>query len=88
MDDALVLALARRLKESISFKTGPRVGRLLPQVFESEGCDHTLARSREWLSRQGRDVESDLRWLKQQGGACDCKVMTNVALPLENEAEY
>lgn len=42
-------------------------------------CDHTHARTEEWAGRMGIDMEALVDALKAFGGACDCKVVTNVA---------
>ena len=41
-------------------------------------CDHTHARTEEWAGRMGIDIESLVEALKAFGGACDCKVLTDV----------
>lgn len=85
MNRETILALAEHLRQSITFTEGPRVGRLLPQSFRSEGCDHTLAKTTDWLTANGHDVNAAVRWLKERGGTCDCKVITNVVRTLDAE---
>lgn len=41
-------------------------------------CDHTHARTEEWAGRMGVDIEALVDALKLLGGACDCKVVSNV----------
>lgn len=41
-------------------------------------CDHTHARTEEWAGRMGVDMEALVEGLKALGGACDCKVLSNV----------
>jgi hypothetical protein len=85
MDRDALLALGDYLKQFISFDDGPRIGMILPQVIKSEGCDHTLDRTVEWLRAHSHDVEKSIRWLKERGGKCDCKVVTNVIFHLDDE---
>ena len=85
MDRETLLTLGEHLKQEIAFTQGPRVGRLLPQVFRSEGCGHTLDRTAEWLETNGHNVKSSIRWLKERGGDCDCKVITNIVLRIDDE---
>jgi hypothetical protein len=85
MDREALLALGDYLKQSITFRQGPRVGMILPQVFQSEGCDHTLDRTIEWLHTHVQNVEAAVRWLKERGGTCDCTVITNVIWRLDEE---
>lgn len=85
MDRVALLALGEYLGRFITFTEGPRIGMILPQVFKSEGCDHTLDKTVEWLKAGGHDVDVSLRWLKERGGACDCKVVTNVIHHLDDE---
>jgi len=88
IDRDTLQALGDHLKQHISFEAGPRVGRLLPQTFKSKGCDHSLDRTIEWLKANGRDVEKDTRWLKRNGGTCDCKVIMNIVWRLDDGGEY
>ncbi|RJP74221.1 MAG: DUF2695 domain-containing protein [Candidatus Abyssobacteria bacterium SURF_17] len=85
MDRATFDALCAYLRQFITFSAGQRVGRLLPQSFESHGCDHTLSKTTEWLKSQGRNVEADRAWLREYGGECDCKVITSVMIRLDQE---
>jgi hypothetical protein len=41
-------------------------------------CDHTHARTEEWAGRMGVDMEALVDALKSFGGACDCKVVSQV----------
>jgi hypothetical protein len=88
MDKHIVEALGEYLGRFITFSEGPRVGRILPQVFRSEGCDHSLTRTIEWMKAEGRDVDAEVRWLKQRGGTCDCRVVQNVIWRLDDDLEY
>jgi hypothetical protein len=44
------------------------------------GCDHTLARTREWAKRTGHDAEAVVGSVCEFGGFCDCEVYYNVTL--------
>ena len=85
IDSDTLKRLGEHLSRSVSFEAGPRVGRLLPQAFRSAGCDHTLEKTTAWLAANGRDADADIRWLKERGGTCDCKVITNVIWQLDRE---
>ena len=85
MDKETLLALGEFLQQSITFTQGPRVGMILPQSFKTEGCGHTLRKTIEWLESNGHDVISSMRWLKERGGDCDCKIITNIVLRIDDE---
>jgi len=42
-DGETLLALGEHLKRFITITAGPRIGMILPQTFNSEGCDHNAA---------------------------------------------
>jgi hypothetical protein len=88
IDKESLQSLGKHLLKFITFEAGPRVGRLLPQSFKSQGCDHSLTRTTEWLEANASDIIADTRWLKQHGGTCDCKVITNIVWRLDEEAEF
>ena len=77
--------LGEHLKKSITIIPGPRIGMILPQTFTSEGCDHTFDKTTDWLNANGHDVETSLKWLKRQGANCDCQVIINIVLRLDEE---
>jgi hypothetical protein len=85
MDRETLIALGEHLKESITITASPQIARLLPPTFRVEGCDDTFAKSAAWLTANGRDVDASLKWLKRRGAACDCQVITNVILRLDEE---
>ncbi len=85
MDRDTLAALHEHLKRFITLSEGPRLARLLPPTYKSEGCDDTLKHTVEWLKARGRNVEADVAWLNERGGECDCKVITNVIWFLDAE---
>ena len=85
MDRDALLALGEHLKQFITFTEGPRIGMILPQLFKSDGCDHTFAKTKAWLEANGHDVEKSIRRLKERGGDCDCKVIMNVIWHIDDE---
>ncbi len=42
------------------------------------GCDGTLRICERWLTGGGHEVPRVVRWLKENGGYCDCEVVFNV----------
>jgi len=40
-------------------------------------CDHTLKATRKFLAGNKLPVRSTVKWLKANGGYCDCEVMLN-----------
>jgi hypothetical protein len=42
-------------------------------------CSHSLTETSEFLVSRGLPVEPTVRWLKANGGFCDCEVILNVA---------
>ncbi|NQU08435.1 MAG: DUF2695 domain-containing protein [Candidatus Abyssubacteria bacterium] len=85
MDKETLLALGKHLKQFITLTAGPRIGMILPPTFKSEGCDHTFRRTTDWLTANGHDPDPSLKQLKRQGADCDCKVLTNIILRLDDE---
>jgi len=88
MDRETLLALGEHLKRFITITAGPRIGMILPQTFNSEGCDHTFEKSIDWLKANALDVDAAIRWLKRRGADCDCQVITDVILRLDAEDDY
>src|SRR5690242_3785447 len=41
-------------------------------------CDHTHAKTRQFLEQRGVWTDSLPQWLAEYGGFCDCEVMYNV----------
>ena len=85
MDKETLLALGKHLKQFITLTAGPRIGMILPPTFKSEGCDHTLVRTTAWLEQSGLDAGASIKWLRDRGADCDCKVLTNIILRLDDE---
>lgn len=85
MDRETVEALAEHLKQFISITEGPRIGMILPQTFKAEGCDHTFQKTIGWLETNYLDVDTSVRWLKRRGAKCDCEVLTEIVLRLDEE---
>ena len=44
----------------------------------TQGCDHTLRFTREYLGGRSLAVERIVDWLHEHGGYCDCEVLANV----------
>ena len=41
-------------------------------------CDHSLSDTTQWLGENGEDPEPVVSWLRDNGGYCDCEVISNV----------
>ena len=52
---------------------------------ESNGCDHTLLHTREWIAARNLDQETCLGWLQQRGGWCDCMIVSEIFLAAPHE---
>src|SRR5689334_22074694 len=56
----------------------------LAQLFDhldgalTQGCNHTLAYTREFLTSHQLPESAILPWLAEYGGFCDCEVLANV----------
>jgi hypothetical protein len=50
----------------------------LLDVSLSDGCDHTLRYSTDFLERKKLDVPRVTSWFHEHGGYCDCEVLANV----------
>jgi hypothetical protein len=85
MNEETLLALGEHLKQFITLTPGPRIGMILPPTFKSEGCEHTFAKTTAWLTANDHDVATSLKWLKRRGADCDCKVLTEIILRLDDE---
>ena len=85
MDRQTLLQLGEHLKESITITAGPRTGMILPQSFTVEGCDHTFQKTTNWLESNALDVEKSLKWIKEHRAECDCTIITNIILRLDEE---
>ena len=44
----------------------------------SEGCDHKLTKTKEFLNSKGLSDSPIINWLYAKGGGCDCEVLNNV----------
>lgn len=55
------------------------LGSFLESALSQKSCDHTLDRTRHWLSEQSSTkVDSKLKAIRHWGGYCDCEVINNV----------
>ncbi len=45
---------------------------------DTDGCDHSLRFTEEWLVSSAVVPEPVLNWLESNGGYCDCEVVINV----------
>jgi len=88
MDRETLLALGEHLKRFITITAGPRIGMILPQTFNSEGCDHTFEKTIDWLKANALDVDASIKGLRTRGADCDCQVITNVIYRLDAEDDY
>ena len=51
---------------------------LMDEMSSPGDCDHTLRRTKEFLSRADEcDIPSAISWLRTRGGYCDCEVLMN-----------
>lgn len=50
----------------------------LDEQLGDAGCDHTLTRTRAFLTEIRKDDPKVYEWLKRHGGHCDCEVLANV----------
>jgi hypothetical protein len=56
--------------------------RYIDDGWDEFGCNQTPLRAIEYLNKIGlsQDKQNDvLEWLAEQGGACDCEILANVA---------
>ncbi|HKY22538.1 MAG TPA: DUF2695 domain-containing protein [Vicinamibacterales bacterium] len=44
---------------------------------ETQGCDHSLRFTREWITSNNQPKDKLLAWLAEHGGYCDCEVVAN-----------
>jgi hypothetical protein len=51
---------------------------LLDERLGPEPCDHSLRHTRAFLDSSGLSRETVLPWLADQGGHCDCEILSNV----------
>jgi hypothetical protein len=51
-------------------------------------CDHTLAKTAQFLASRQLAVQTMLEWLGENGAGCDCEVMFNVAQQWEQKVGY
>ena len=85
MEQETLEELGEHLKKFIKIIPGPRIGMILPQTLQSEGCDHTFKKTTDWLNANGHNADISLKWLKRQGANCDCQVITNIISRLDAE---
>jgi hypothetical protein len=50
----------------------------LDEVLEDHGCDDTLKYTEKFLNDNELPMEKSLNWLRDNGGFCDCEVLSNV----------
>lgn len=46
-------------------------------ALERNGCDHTLRATDVWAANHAVAREPLVRWLRENGGYCDCEVVAN-----------
>ncbi|MEL4181515.1 DUF2695 domain-containing protein [Roseateles sp. PN1] len=46
---------------------------------DSQGCNHSLRFTTQWVSEHKQPEKSILEWLAAHGGNCDCEVVANAA---------
>ncbi len=85
MDRETIIALGEHLKKFSTITAGPQIARLLPPTFKVEGCDHPFNKTTPWLTANGHDADTSLRWFKRRSAACDCQVITNIVYRLDEE---
>jgi len=54
----------------------------IEKSIKKSGCDNTLRFSKRFLTEKNIPPETILKWLKSEGGHCDCEVIYNVILPM------
>jgi hypothetical protein len=48
-------------------------------LLAKNGCDHTYKLTKEYLVKiEQKNIENVLKWLEDNGGICDCKVLGHV----------
>lgn len=56
---------------------------LMDEMSSPGDCDHTLRRTKEFLSAaEGGDTTGSVAWLRERGGYCDCEVLMNT-MPMD-----
>jgi len=55
------------------------LGSFLEHALSQKSCDHTLDKTRHWLSEHSpTKIDSKLKTIRHWGGYCDCEVLYNV----------
>ena len=67
LEDSIPMSVDQ-LKEFLSFLNRP----------EASSCDHTLKEAAQWLEDNKLDQNKVIPWLNDNGGFCDCEVISNV----------
>jgi hypothetical protein len=50
---------------------------MLDTTLPVRGCDHTLKLVQAWTEQVGAPFESVANWCRENGGCCDCEVLSN-----------
>ena len=69
-------------------KTTLALGKFLNEVLEYyDTCDHTLDTTVAWLESHWRDVETNLKWIQDQGITCDCEFVLKIYIPTRDRGK-
>ncbi len=59
------------------------LGNYLNLYIDPNGtCDRSFRNSTDWLRANGRDVEAEIKWLKEQDVHCDCEFVIKLFMPI------
>ena len=50
----------------------------IDEIMETHGCDDTLKYTKEFLENNNLPLEESIEWLEENGGYCDCEVLSNI----------
>jgi hypothetical protein len=69
----------RKIREAIPMDVS-KLKELLTYLNREDAspCDHSLSDTIQWLGENGEDPEPVVSWLRDNGGYCDCEVISNV----------
>jgi hypothetical protein len=56
----------------------------LDESLEAEPCDHTLRLTTQYLQTHNLPADDVIEWLNDNGGYCDCEVLSNVEEKFED----
>ena len=70
-------------------KTILALGEFLNDVLEYyDTCDHTLDTTVAWLESHWRDVETNLKWIQDQGITCECEFVLKIYIPTRDRRDF